>query len=158
MQFPTRVFILKTSTRFWSSSGTWWLGYGKVNAWDPFYSDDFSIRTVSNAHYLVVNSGTTDFGSMLIFQWEPSAMLTISGSQLWNHWFWLNVGYKWACKTMNFTKITPTKLVKCMKTWNMIDSVIFLCHLQKSVGITSSNLRWKQNNIMIKFEWWWKNR
>ena len=29
-------------------------------------------------------------------------MLTISGGQLWNHWFGLKFRYKWACKTIQF--------------------------------------------------------
>ena len=29
-------------------------------------------------------------------------MLTTRGGQLWNHWFGLKIGYKWAHKTMEF--------------------------------------------------------
>ena len=32
-------------------------------------------------------------------QWGSAAMLIISGG-LWNHWFGLNVGHTWACKTV----------------------------------------------------------
>ena len=63
--------------------------------------------------------------STAMYAWGPSAMLTISGGQLYNHWFSLEFGYKWACKTIEFiTKIAKTKLVKCMKNWSMIGFVI----------------------------------
>ena len=29
-------------------------------------------------------------------------MFTLSGGQLWNHWFGRKFGYRWACKTIEF--------------------------------------------------------
>ena len=42
-------------------------------------------------------------------------MLTISSSQLWNYWFGLEVGYKWACKNNKILLKNNNKVCEKLK-------------------------------------------